>query len=84
MKKRLLMVSNRLPVKIAADGTATRTAGGLASALEGAELENEQVWVGWPGGAEEDFENKDAITKQLNAAEHLARLSFAARAGWFL
>ena len=60
------MVSNRLPVKIAADGTATRTAGGLASALEGAELENEQIWVGWPGGAEEDFEDKEAITKQLN------------------
>ncbi|GHC59107.1 bifunctional alpha,alpha-trehalose-phosphate synthase (UDP-forming)/trehalose-phosphatase [Roseibacillus persicicus] len=66
MKKRLLMVSNRLPVKIAADGTATRTAGGLASALEGAELENEQIWVGWPGGAEEEFDDPEAISKQLN------------------
>lgn len=61
MKKRLLMVSNRLPVKISADGTATRTAGGLASALEGADLNNEQIWIGWPGGAEEDFDDPAAI-----------------------
>ncbi|MBK1834721.1 bifunctional alpha,alpha-trehalose-phosphate synthase (UDP-forming)/trehalose-phosphatase [Roseibacillus ishigakijimensis] len=63
--KRLIMVSNRLPVKISADGTATRTAGGLASALEGAELEVEQLWVGWPGGAEEDFADTGAIADQL-------------------
>ena len=54
---KLIMVSNRLPVKIDADGTAERTTGGLASALDGAALDIEQVWVGWPGGAEEDFED---------------------------
>ena len=65
MKKRLIMVSNRLPVKIAPDGSATRTTGGLASALEGAELENEQIWVGWPGGATEDFDDVEAIRAEL-------------------
>lgn len=67
MKKRLLMVSNRLPVKISAEGEATRTAGGLASALEGADLDHEQLWIGWPGGAEEDFDDPAAISRQLNA-----------------
>ncbi|WP_193212065.1 bifunctional alpha,alpha-trehalose-phosphate synthase (UDP-forming)/trehalose-phosphatase [Luteolibacter marinus] len=62
---KLIMVSNRLPVKIHADGTAERTTGGLASALEGAALEIEQVWVGWPGGAEEDFEDTEKVRAEL-------------------
>lgn len=62
---KLIMVSNRLPVKISEDGTAQRTTGGLASALEGAALEVKQVWVGWPGGAEEDFENIGKIRGEL-------------------
>ncbi|MES2982058.1 MAG: bifunctional alpha,alpha-trehalose-phosphate synthase (UDP-forming)/trehalose-phosphatase [Verrucomicrobiota bacterium] len=62
---KLIMVSNRLPVKISADGTADRTTGGLASALEGAALEIEQIWVGWPGGAEEDFEDVEKIRTEL-------------------
>ena len=62
---KLIMVSNRLPVKISADGTAERTTGGLASALEGAALEVEQVWVGWPGGAEEDFEDLEKVRAEL-------------------
>ena len=43
---KLIMVSNRLPVHIESDGTMRRTTGGLASALEGAALEIEQIWVG--------------------------------------
>ncbi len=62
---KLIMVSNRLPVKISADGTATRTAGGLASALEGAGLETEPLWVGWPGQATEEFEDTEAIKREM-------------------
>jgi trehalose 6-phosphate synthase/phosphatase len=62
---KLIMVSNRLPVKIEADGSSSRTEGGLASALEGAQLEMEQLWVGWPGGAVEDFEDVDRVTEDL-------------------
>lgn len=59
------MVSNRLPVKIGADGTATRTTGGLASALEGAALVAEPLWVGWPGQAAEDFEDVAAVGQEM-------------------
>lgn len=62
---KLIMVSNRLPVKIHSDGTTTRTAGGLASALDGAALEMEQLWVGWPGGAAEDFEDLEKVRSEL-------------------
>lgn len=62
---KLIMVSNRLPVKIQADGTTNRTTGGLASALEGAALEMEQLWVGWPGGAAEDFDDLETVRSEL-------------------
>ncbi len=62
---KLIMVSNRLPVTIEADGTARRTTGGLASALEGADLPGEQIWVGWPGGAAEDFEDLEKVRAKL-------------------
>ena len=62
---KLIMVSNRLPVHIESDGTMRRTTGGLASALEGAALEIEQVWVGWPGGAEEDFEDLAKVRSKM-------------------
>lgn len=62
---KLIMVSNRLPIKIEADGTTSRTTGGLASALEGAGLTNDQIWVGWPGGVVEDFEDLESVRTQL-------------------
>jgi trehalose 6-phosphate synthase/phosphatase len=62
---KLIMVSNRLPVRIEADGASSRTEGGLASALEGAQLEMEQLWVGWPGGAVEDFEDVERVARDL-------------------
>lgn len=60
------MVSNRLPVRMNADGSLERTAGGLASALEGAELPMEQVWVGWPGITTEDCGDPAEVSKSLN------------------
>lgn len=65
---KLIIVSNRHPIKIEADGTARRTEGGLASALEGADLEMEKIWVGWPGGAAEDFEDLDKVESELRLA----------------
>lgn len=59
------MVSNRLPVNIEADGSARRTTGGLASALTGAAPAHEQLWVGWPGGAAEDFEDLEKVRSGL-------------------
>jgi trehalose 6-phosphate synthase/phosphatase len=65
---KLIMVSNRLPVRIGADGSTERTTGGLASALEGVESEDEQLWVGWPGGAVEDFEDLEKVREGLHAS----------------
>lgn len=62
---KLIMASNRLPVKIDPDGNSVRTTGGLASALEGTATEARQVWVGWPGGAESDFDDPAAIRKNM-------------------
>lgn len=62
---KLIMVSNRLPVSIGADGTTRRTTGGLASALEGVAPGIEQLWVGWPGGAEEDFEDLGKVREGM-------------------
>ncbi|MDH4021599.1 MAG: bifunctional alpha,alpha-trehalose-phosphate synthase (UDP-forming)/trehalose-phosphatase [Gammaproteobacteria bacterium] len=65
---KLIMVSNRLPVRFDAQGIATRTTGGLASALEGAALEIEQIWVGWPGSAVEEFEDLATVRAELARA----------------
>lgn len=64
---KLIMVSNRLPIKIEVDGTSHRTTGGLASALEGAGLTVDQVWVGWPGIATEEIEDLDVVRKELHS-----------------
>ncbi|MFW6146698.1 MAG: trehalose-6-phosphate synthase, partial [Planctomycetota bacterium] len=45
--KRIINVSNRLPVKIGE--TITKSSGGLVSALEGVTDEFELSWIGWPG-----------------------------------
>jgi len=63
---KLILVSNRLPIKIEPDGTPVRTLGGLASALEAVESDGEKVWVGWNGDALEDIADPDALRKQLS------------------
>jgi trehalose 6-phosphate synthase/phosphatase len=62
---RLTMVSNRLPIRIEPDGSTVRTMGGLASALEGAELDIEQNWVGWPGCTTESLRNPEKTRQEL-------------------
>lgn len=64
--RKLIMVSNRLPIRMNADGSLERTAGGLASALEGAEMPMEQVWVGWPGITTEDCGDPAEVSVRLN------------------
>src|SRR3954468_9389603 len=51
---RLVIVSNRLPVTLRADGDggqpkAVRSPGGLATGLAGPHESSEGLWVGWPG-----------------------------------
>ncbi len=57
--KRLIIVSNRLPVSIARgdDGSikVTQSVGGLATGLSSFHGVNRSVWVGWPGIVNEDF-----------------------------
>ncbi|WP_145198966.1 bifunctional alpha,alpha-trehalose-phosphate synthase (UDP-forming)/trehalose-phosphatase [Planctomycetes bacterium Poly30] len=57
-RPRLLLVSNRLPVKLkrteSGGWTAERTLGGLATGLSGPHQESGGVWIGWPGVMTED------------------------------
>lgn len=72
-----ILVSNRLPVRIDADGNVSRTAGGLASALsavQGDDSSNGEdssaertLWVGWPGAASEDLEVLPDVIPRLEA-----------------
>jgi trehalose-6-phosphate synthase len=51
-RRKLFVVSNRLPVRVQVDrgGVAAEpTAGGLTSALRA--LGGEREWIGWPGAA---------------------------------
>lgn len=71
--KRILIVSNRLPVKLQeTEGKLTlqKSEGGLATALDSIYRENDNLWIGWPGaavGAGEQAAVCDAL-----AAENLA------------
>ncbi len=50
--ERLIIASNRLPVKISeVDGefTVEPSAGGLATGLKSYHKQNDSVWIGWPG-----------------------------------
>lgn len=49
---RLIIASNRLPVKIDRNGEemkVTASAGGLATGLKSYHKQNDSVWIGWPG-----------------------------------
>ena len=62
---RTINVSNRLPVRVHADGTVTRTTGGLASALDGAGLGDKLLWIGWPGVPSEAYDDLGPIQASL-------------------
>jgi len=68
--KRIINVSNRLPVRIQG-GDLVKSSGGLVSALEGVQTSGggdfDLQWIGWPGGAEEDIDDKSRITERLQS-----------------
>lgn len=65
----MIIISNRLPVKIDADGNFSVTYGGLASALSGIEVppSDSLTWVGW-SGSETDPEKQEKVRQQLRNA----------------
>lgn len=64
---KLIVVSNRLPVRINSSGEAERTTGGLASAMEGATEESEQWWVGWPGVSLEELPDAERTRETMRS-----------------
>lgn len=49
---RLIIISNRLPVKVQRDGdiySFSKSEGGVATGLDSLDVEMEKIWIGWPG-----------------------------------
>ena len=67
---KLIILSNRLPVKIEKDENnqflITPSEGGLATGLGSLETEAEKIWIGWPGIYTDDEDEKREISKRLN------------------
>ncbi|MFC5049433.1 bifunctional alpha,alpha-trehalose-phosphate synthase (UDP-forming)/trehalose-phosphatase [Rubritalea spongiae] len=61
----LILVSNRLPIKLNSNGSLERTTGGLASALEGAGLDDNYTWVGWGGSSPSKGTKTDEFLEQM-------------------
>jgi trehalose 6-phosphate synthase/phosphatase len=69
MKRRLLVVSNRLPLTLrkGEDGhwTTERSSGGLASAMNPILRDNGGDWIGWAGSSgEEDQEERNSVLQE--------------------
>lgn len=65
--KKVIIVSNRLPVKITENKeelTYRTSEGGLATGLGSIYKQNNNLWIGWPGGLVKDSE-KDKIVDDL-------------------
>jgi trehalose 6-phosphate synthase/phosphatase len=62
--KRLINVSNRLPVSLKGDSVIL-SSGGLVSALEGVRNNYDMAWVGWAGGYPENESDKKRLQKTL-------------------
>ena len=55
MDRRLLIVSNRLPVTVRVESgrpVVRRSVGGLATGLRGPHQESDGLWIGWPGNVD--------------------------------
>lgn len=61
--KRVINVSNRLPVKVGEKFT--KSSGGLVSALEGIAGDYDLHWIGWTGSAIDDEAERQRITDRL-------------------
>ncbi|MDP9036058.1 MAG: bifunctional alpha,alpha-trehalose-phosphate synthase (UDP-forming)/trehalose-phosphatase [Myxococcota bacterium] len=66
---RLILISNRLPVTVTAEGgevAVVRSAGGLATGLRGAHERSGGAWIGWPGDTSRmSDEERSALDSQL-------------------
>lgn len=67
---KLIILSNRLPVKIEKDENGkfiiTPSEGGLATGLGSLETEARKVWIGWSGIYTDDQKERKEITERLN------------------
>lgn len=66
---RIIIISNRLPVKAKKEGEEynfVRSEGGLATGLSSLQTNDEIHWIGWPGLYPENNDEKDSIAKELN------------------
>lgn len=66
---KILIIANRLPVKIERTEDSfvvKRSEGGLATGLGSLETDAEMHWVGWPGVHVDDENEKQEITEKLN------------------
>ncbi len=66
--KRLIIASNRLPVKISKSGDnmqVTASEGGLATGLKSYHKDNNSVWIGWPGVIPETEKESETVTTLL-------------------
>jgi len=65
---KLIIISNRLPIKAVRKGDGisfVATEGGLATGLSSMDLSIEKHWIGWPGIFTDDEEEKRTITEHL-------------------
>src|SRR3954466_13924855 len=86
--QRLLIVANRLPVTVRAQGTGIETiasSGGLASGLGPWHRRSSGLWFGWPGDLSQATPAQQAHVGQQLAAPRMAPvpLSAAQIAGYY-
>lgn len=62
-KKKMIIVSNRLPVTLAE--TLVKSSGGLVSAMESMASDSDLSWIGWPGKVIEDKNKQHEWTQKL-------------------
>ncbi|MCD8193923.1 MAG: bifunctional alpha,alpha-trehalose-phosphate synthase (UDP-forming)/trehalose-phosphatase, partial [Tannerellaceae bacterium] len=70
---KLIIISNRLPVKIVDDNGAhkiTRSDGGLATGLNSLTTSDDKHWIGWPGMYLEEGEEKKKINQELESYKY--------------
>ena len=76
-RKRLIIVSNRLPLSVKRqDGTfkSSLSSGGLVTSLSGLTKSTSFNWFGWPGIEVNDPKDREEVSKSL--AEHNATSIF--------
>ena len=74
MQKRIIIVSNRLPVTVELTADQIRlspSAGGVATGLSSVYRQGNNLWVGWPGLANENIPNQQSIINDLQK-DHMA------------